>query len=70
MHAGEGDVSSRTVCLIQSIPGVTTVLAGLEMGNLSRCFFLSSFLAFISVPLCADTREGHKCCRVLLLRMG
>lgn len=73
MRAGGWDVPSRTVCPNQSVPGVTTVLAGqrgtARNGKPQQMFFLSSLLAFLSAPLAADTREGHKCWTVPLLSM-
>lgn len=74
MHAGGWDVPSWTVCLIQSIPAVTTVLAGwrgrARNGKHQQMFFLSSLLAFVSAPLGANTREGHKYWRVLIAKYG
>lgn len=74
MHAGGWDVPSRTVCLIQSIPGVTTVPAGWRgragNGKPQQMFFLSSCLAFVNAPLGADTREGHKYWRVPIAKYG
>lgn len=63
-HAGGWDVPSRAVCVIQSIAGVTTVLAGWRQGwewETSADVF-PKFTC-----LGADTREGHKCWTVPLL---
>lgn len=39
-------------------------------GKPQQMLFLSSLLAFVSASLGADTREGHKCWRVLIAKDG